>query len=63
MSVKVSLPEHRCSCGHLLFKGQLIVGTIEVKCTDGRCRALNTVTGVMTVAEYALDKTPAAVVT
>ncbi len=63
MNAKVNLPEHRCSCGHLLFKGNLVVGTIEVKCTNGNCRALNTITGIMTPAEYVLDKIPAAALT
>ena len=56
MNVKVKLPEHRCACGHLLCKGELVVGSIEIKCTNGNCRALNTITGIMTVVEYALDK-------
>lgn len=36
--------EYRCSCGHLLFKGKLVVGSVvEIKCTNGRCRSLVTI--------------------
>ncbi len=58
----MNLPEHRCSCGHLLFKGTIVVGTIEVKCTNGRCRSLNTFTSEMTTDQYILDKALPAVV-
>lgn len=33
-----SLPEYRCTCGKLLFKGMLQFSTIEIKCK--RCGAL-----------------------
>jgi phage FluMu protein Com len=48
-NVKLDLPEHRCRhCGHLLFKGRLVIATVEIKCTNGNCRAFN-------MFEYALD--------
>jgi phage FluMu protein Com len=50
--MNVKLDEYRCRhCGHLLFKGQLVTATVEIKCTNGNCRAFNTF-------EYALDNAP-----
>ncbi len=34
------LKEYRCTCGKLLFKGKLLLSTVEVKCRH--CRTINT---------------------
>jgi len=34
--------EYRCRrCGHLLFKGNLVVAYIEIKCSRGTCGNIN----------------------
>lgn len=38
--MKTSLSEYRCHCGKLLFKGTIILSTIEVKCK--RCGSTET---------------------
>ncbi|MFA5750825.1 MAG: hypothetical protein WCX79_03530 [Candidatus Paceibacterota bacterium] len=30
------IKEYRCSCGKLLFKGYLFIGTVEIKCRHCR---------------------------
>jgi len=38
-----NLQEYRCACGKLLFKGNLISATVEVKCKH--CRGISSFLG------------------
>ena len=43
MKTTTSSQEYRCSCGKLLFKGDVVKGCVEIKCK--RCGMMRVITG------------------
>lgn len=47
--------DYRCKCGKLLFRGELQMGSISIKCR--RCRYINTFTGTLSGDTAELSQT------